>query len=721
MKRERILSCLTAGALGFCLGFGGAACMVTGLELPVQWLWLVCGCAVNTVIAAVCFSRRHGGRILAGIWSAYGLWMVFSGSFWEQTKALLRDTMDYYHRAYGIGIPEWLSGEVVATQIQPLLLIAGGVTVAAVWTILRRKRAFLPVGAALLPLISCLVVTDTVPENWALYLLLAGLVLLMMTQSVRRRDAGQGNRLTGLLALPVAAALGLLFWMVPRGDYSAPVQMDSIQNVLDWFTGQLPHVGQTSDGTLVFSFGGDATDAVKLSAVGKKTSRSTPVMEVTAELSGQIYLRGRDYDVYDGVSWTATEDRTEELGAAQVWTRTGGTVSVRTLAPRGQFYLPYYTVEGQTLTGGMARNPEGVTEYSYEVRSLQSNWEDLWAMWRYSGSLVTSDKTEVDDRYLELPEQTRQRAEAILGTVLSGGENSLEMAQSIWEYVRDSASYDLDTQRMPGSETDFAMWFLEESDTGYCVHFASAAAVLLRAAGIPARYVEGYVLAVEGGERAVVRESMAHAWVEYYLQGMGWVILDATPGGEDEPEETAPTQETTQPTQTTAPAQTTGVTVPQTTGSTTGETAASGQNASAGQSGSHGGTETTSVSSSEEKTLPAWFGKVLWVLMGLAVLALCLIGQWALRRERKLRRMHRGKVNAQALARYREAARLAGIRKVPLPEELRGLAEKARFSQHTLTQEELSRFDEFLRRSVRELRKKPWYCRLVYRLVFAAY
>ena len=41
---------------------------------------------------------------------------------------------------------------------------------------------------------------------------------------------------------------------------------------------------------------------------------------------------------------------------------------------------------------------------------------------------------------------------------------------------------------------DFAIWFLTEADTGYCIHFATAAVVLLRAAGIPARYVDGYVV-----------------------------------------------------------------------------------------------------------------------------------------------------------------------------------------------------------------------------------
>ena len=54
-----------------------------------------------------------------------------------------------------------------------------------------------------------------------------------------------------------------------------------------------------------------------------------------------------------------------------------------------------------------------------------------------------------------------------------------EMAAAIADYVRQSASYDLMTDRMPADQTDFAIWFLEEGTTGYCVHFATAATMLL--------------------------------------------------------------------------------------------------------------------------------------------------------------------------------------------------------------------------------------------------
>jgi transglutaminase-like putative cysteine protease len=72
--------------------------------------------------------------------------------------------------------------------------------------------------------------------------------------------------------------------------------------------------------------------------------------------------------------------------------------------------------------------------------------------------------------------------------------------------------------------------FLFEVKRGFCEHYAGSFALLMRAAGIPARVVTGY----QGGElnpidqEVIVRQADAHAWTEIWLRGMGWVRLDPT-------------------------------------------------------------------------------------------------------------------------------------------------------------------------------------------------
>ena len=76
--------------------------------------------------------------------------------------------------------------------------------------------------------------------------------------------------------------------------------------------------------------------------------------------------------------------------------------------------------------------------------------------------------------------------------------------------------------------------FLFEKKAGYCEYFASAAVLLLRLQGVPARFVKGLSVGPQtdqGGGLHVVRDSDAHAWVEAWIPGEGWVEADPTPPG----------------------------------------------------------------------------------------------------------------------------------------------------------------------------------------------
>ncbi len=95
------------------------------------------------------------------------------------------------------------------------------------------------------------------------------------------------------------------------------------------------------------------------------------------------------------------------------------------------------------------------------------------------------------------------------------------------------------TPTLPVDETlDGVENFLSVTREGYCVQFASAAALMLRQCGIPARFVEGYladdfeidIYSHDGGRyRTTLRDSDAHAWIEVWYDGMGWVVYECTP------------------------------------------------------------------------------------------------------------------------------------------------------------------------------------------------
>ncbi len=79
-------------------------------------------------------------------------------------------------------------------------------------------------------------------------------------------------------------------------------------------------------------------------------------------------------------------------------------------------------------------------------------------------------------------------------------------------------------------ETSFLDYFLLDSQKGYCTYYATAFVLLARAEGFPARYVQGYCVPMYGENSEMVLSSMAHAWPEVYLDGIGWVAFEPTPG-----------------------------------------------------------------------------------------------------------------------------------------------------------------------------------------------
>ena len=133
-------------------------------------------------------------------------------------------------------------------------------------------------------------------------------------------------------------------------------------------------------------------------------------------------------------------------------------------------------------------------------------------------------------------------------------DEKVEYIQKIVSYLKDNYTYTLKPGRVPEGKS-VVEYFLRESKRGYCTYFATSAAVILRCAGIPARYCAGYTVNTNTGAyytdgqsnkymKYDVYDNAAHAWVEAYIDGYGWVIVDATPGyGEVEDTEKSSTQD----------------------------------------------------------------------------------------------------------------------------------------------------------------------------------
>jgi len=132
--------------------------------------------------------------------------------------------------------------------------------------------------------------------------------------------------------------------------------------------------------------------------------------------------------------------------------------------------------------------------------------------------------------YLSLPELPR-RVLDLVGEIVPEGAGPFERARAIEDYLKANYDYSLDVPPLPEG-ADAVDWFLFEQRRGYCEHFASAYAVLCRLAGVPARVVTGYSTGDYDPFSGLYDVGLddAHAWVEIYLEGAGWVTRDPTPG-----------------------------------------------------------------------------------------------------------------------------------------------------------------------------------------------
>jgi len=135
-----------------------------------------------------------------------------------------------------------------------------------------------------------------------------------------------------------------------------------------------------------------------------------------------------------------------------------------------------------------------------------------------------------DSRYLALPPGMDPRIRALAVRLTQSAQSPYAAAKSIEAYFRSGLfTYDTRVGPAPGGE-DPISYFLFQSRRGYCVHFASAMALLARAAGLPARVVGGYVSGSLINGVWQVSGSDAHTWPEVFFAGTGWVPFEPTPG-----------------------------------------------------------------------------------------------------------------------------------------------------------------------------------------------
>lgn len=157
-----------------------------------------------------------------------------------------------------------------------------------------------------------------------------------------------------------------------------------------------------------------------------------------------------------------------------------------------------------------------------------------YAVVNRAGEIVQPDGASAKEieNALQIPADTDPRFRELAERLSDGALTPVEKIRRTLALVSRECHYSLAVGKFHSKQP--VAEFLFEKKRGYCQYFASAAALLLRLQGVPTRYVSGFHVTEDNrvGDHYVVRDLDAHAWIECYLSGRGWVAADPTPAAE---------------------------------------------------------------------------------------------------------------------------------------------------------------------------------------------
>ena len=396
-----------------------------------------------------------------------------------------------------------------------------------------RLRRFVPAAllsiAAIMP---CYLVKDSPPD----FLPLTVSTVIILTMFLVRFLHRMNISVTPAAVVPCAAAVLIAALVIGTLDLKPSKQLERFSDSLQGIDG--------SSG--VKNSGIQFDDNVDLSELDDLELSTLTEAEVTTSLSDRdIYLKDASYSEFTD----------------NVWSLNNGTGWQDSFSEQEVFGIPLnFDVEAESSKLGIldlisrerSLHPYSIyfTDYNFPFSplrdiSLKSDGEsDEW----YNYSIDMSDNTAgctmhdyallsyagyTKRNYTRLPQKLTDLTKTDVGLGAAKSSDDLNTrVNAVYNYFTElGGEYSITEGKVP--EGDYLKWFTERKK-GWCIHYATAAALILRELGVPSRYVVGYKFHVDENhkpsEKNKLTQQNRHAWAEYYDVYRGWVPLDVTPG-----------------------------------------------------------------------------------------------------------------------------------------------------------------------------------------------
>lgn len=577
-QRSALWDCLAKALMVFLVVYGSFGCFLSGFGIPYPKLLFFVGLLGIDIILSLLFYNKltkNIGYIVLFFVVAFLTTLLFlyinSGFYaivnivYEKLQAIwqLKGVMQYTERIENRQV----------TIIIALLATGGGMSLLLNSIISNYMSLFGTIVITIwLPLFTLYMDLQMPP----LYigLLLTGYVLIFMAKrsghyitkvsrgkkmaeepfcyrkkntQIRYQQHGMVLLQTGVYSAALVGILGILLGvLVPAMHIQTPESWNRYKEITDEYVKDIATLGIMGLWNGYESTGG--ISGGKLGGVSSvRADYETDIKLTYAPTNVRpIYLRAFVGGKYCGDHWEEeflNDEKPNELFESQ--NKMQRILVTNVGANMGYWYQPYYSIMEPLSVY------DNTTQYYYipiDTELLLSNAK-VYSKEEYLAY--------VDAVYLESPvfpsiDQAREEA-GLEGTVG-------EIATQIANYFETEFAYTLRPGVTPGRR-DFVDYFLGKTRKGLCAHFASAATLMLRRQGIPARYVEGYVATyqeIENGEivedadvadyrigpweqeetqviTVEIADTNAHAWVEVFVPEFGWVPIEVTPSSDEEP------------------------------------------------------------------------------------------------------------------------------------------------------------------------------------------
>jgi len=256
------------------------------------------------------------------------------------------------------------------------------------------------------------------------------------------------------------------------------------------------------------------------------------------------YWQVCDYNIYTAQGWENGPVTDFNLKSNTTWTETATPANSQTIT---------YTVTPDILTDVLLttgsfisiNKPAQVQVSSGDIIGIIST-HVLSAGESYSvtaafpqatpqelGSAGENYPSSILDSYLQLPSDFPENIRELSENITANTTTSYEKVLKIKAYL-SKIPYKTEI-KAPPEGTDGVEYFLFTQKAGFCVHFASAMAVMLRSVGVPTRLAIGYLPGDPGNKKGeyILRDKYYHAWTQVYFPGYGWIDIEATPSSSE--------------------------------------------------------------------------------------------------------------------------------------------------------------------------------------------